>query len=161
MAIRLLVTMEDDAPILPFTEPVVVSTLLNTEGMETLVDPLGVVDRAGLQSYLMLATNPLADEYELFISEPPVLLDEDAWTATKTWEYDLGSVCSFLGGTQRLPNGNTSAVHSMAGTISEVNPAGELVRTFSAGTLQGSFSPVGYAKFRPTLEGPPTNNWPE
>lgn len=77
MAIRILVTLEDTAPVLPFVDPILATIIMDSEGMETLVDPLGVVDRAGLQSYLMLATTPLADEYELIISNAPVVLDDD------------------------------------------------------------------------------------
>jgi len=94
-----------------------------------------------------------------------LLLDEDAWTADKTWEYSLGSQSMYLGAAQRLPNGNTSVVHSMAGKVLEVTPAGELVQSFDNSVSfqeDGLNAAVfGYVRFRPTLYGPPQSYWPD
>ncbi len=77
------------------------------------------------------------------------ILDEDANTAELIWEYDSGVGSATLGDVQRLPNGNTLVTYSNAGTIHEVGPDQQLVRTIEAAA---SF---GYAIHRPTLYGPP------
>jgi hypothetical protein len=91
-----------------------------------------------------------------------LLLDEDTWTAEQRWQYPLGSVCQFLGGAQHLPNGNTSIAYSTGGLLHEVTPSGDLLRTFdtevSAG---GTFSMLGYVRFRRSLYGPPQSYWDE
>ena len=92
-------------------------------------------------------------------------LDEAALTATKVWDYGFSTRSQYLGGVQRLPNGDTSIVVSQAGVIYEVNPAGEVVQSFSNYEFNADrdlteWALFGYAGFRPTLYGPPTSTWP-
>jgi len=95
-----------------------------------------------------------------------LVLDEQAWTATKTWDYELTNASLYLGGTQRLPNGNTSVVHSQGDRVHEVNGAGEIVQSFSHSAFNAEmgsqyYAVFGYVHFRPTLYGPPPSTWPE
>ena len=72
-----------------------------------------------------------------------------ALTATQLWSYTTADARSFvLGDVQRLPNGNTLVIYSVAGIMQEVSPTGDLVQTLSAGSF-------GYANFRETMYGPP------
>jgi len=92
-------------------------------------------------------------------------LDEQAWTATYEWDYEISTRSQYLGGTQRLPNGNTSVVHSQGDRVDEVNRAGEVVQSFSHSAFNAEreslgWAVFGYAHFRPTLYGPPPSNWP-
>jgi hypothetical protein len=68
--IKLEVTMTDDAPPPGFSQPIIATALVDSEAMTAIVNA-GVVDRAMLQSYLMLAVAPLADDYEIQSSAPP------------------------------------------------------------------------------------------
>jgi len=88
-------------------------------------------------------------------------LDEENWTATKTWEYQDDAMYSAdLGDVQRLPNGNVLITYSMLGVMREVTPSGEIVQEFdnshSFATRAGrGWALFGYAEFRTSLYGPP------
>jgi hypothetical protein len=93
-------------------------------------------------------------------------LDEAAWTATRVWDHAISTRSQYLGGTQRLPNGNTSIVISQGGFLYEVNEAGETVQSFSntefnADRDASAWAVFGYAGFRETLYGPPRSAWRE
>jgi hypothetical protein len=78
-----------------------------------------------------------------------VMLDETNNTATKTWEFSLGSMVALaLGDAERLPNGHLLVTSSMEGYIAEVDRSGAVVQSFR----NTSF---GYADFRTSLYGPP------
>jgi hypothetical protein len=58
-----------------------------------------------------------------------LMLDESTMTADILWTYDPGVSAPYGGDVQRLDNGNTLVTFSSAGTIHEVNAAGELVQS--------------------------------
>lgn len=68
-------------------------------------------------------------------------------SAMKTGQYQPGTTSIVLGDVQRLPNGNTLVTFSLASTIDEIDPAGNLVQRLNG--------PGGYAEWRETLYGPP------
>jgi hypothetical protein len=80
-----------------------------------------------------------------------LVLDEQAGTALRVWEYDGGEQTSVLGDVQRLPNGNTLVTYTSAGTIHEVDPDRNLVQSLTW-SLGGA---VGYVQRRDSLYGPP------
>lgn len=90
-----------------------------------------------------------------------VLLDDEEWTATKTWEFsEEGWATAQLGDVQRLPNGNVLVTYSNVAQIVEVAPSGEVVQSFENDRtwLEGyswPFALFGYATFRTSLYGPP------
>lgn len=76
-------------------------------------------------------------------------LNLSAMTAQQTFNYASGNThTGQLGDVQRLPNGNTLVTFSIVGKIDEVDPNGQLIRSFSTNAF-------GYTNFRPTLYGPP------
>lgn len=90
-----------------------------------------------------------------------LLLDQDAGTATKTWEYkDTSLVSGQLGDVQRLHNGNVLITYSNMAKIIEVTPAGEVVQSFDNDMWESpdgvvGYALFGYATFRTSLYGPP------
>ena len=90
-----------------------------------------------------------------------VLLDDEDWTATKTWEYSVeGSYSDQLGDVQRLPNGNVLITYSNMAQIIEVAPSGEVVQSFDNDMFRREgdtfpYAVFGYASFRTSLYGPP------
>jgi len=81
MSIKLTVTMTDSAPPAPFEPPLVATAEYDIEDTVPMVVE-GVVDRVSLQSYLMLMTEPVADQYELILSTPPDLDEELTYEET-------------------------------------------------------------------------------
>jgi hypothetical protein len=77
-----------------------------------------------------------------------LVLDETAWTATKTREYVDAAVTYFLGDAAYLPNGNLLVTYSNMGLIQEVDESGNVVQSFQGTTF-------GYVEFRTSLYGPP------
>jgi len=77
------------------------------------------------------------------------MLDTGAMTATPNFNYDPSANSRQMGDIQRLPDGNTLVTASVSGEMHLVDPAQQLIRSFSA---QG----FGYAEFRTSLYGPPT-----
>ncbi len=75
-------------------------------------------------------------------------IDFDAGTSNQVWQYTSSNSSPTLGDVQRLPNGNTMVVYSNSGVIQEVDSSGNVVQSFSTGSL-------GYIEHRPTLYGPP------
>lgn len=76
-------------------------------------------------------------------------LNLSAMTAQQTFNYASGNThTGQLGDVQRLPNGNTLVTFSIVGKIDEVDPNGQLIRSFSTNAF-------GYTNFRSTLYGPP------
>lgn len=71
--------------------------------------------------------------------------------AELVFEYSSGVSTQSMGGAARLPNGNTLVTYSNAGTIHEVNPAGELVEAITWTSGNG----IGYTVRRESLYGPP------
>jgi hypothetical protein len=69
---------------------------------------------------------------------------------TELFRYDPGLTSIWLGDAQRLPNGNTLAVFSIAGVMHEIDPAGNLVMEIKGDAC-------GYAEWRASLYGPPTD----
>jgi hypothetical protein len=69
-------------------------------------------------------------------------------SADLVMDYSSGVSTQTFGGVERLPNGNTLAAFSNAGTIHELNPSGDPVRIISG-------SGVGYVVRRTKLYGPP------
>jgi len=93
---------------------------------------------------IVFFSNAKSTTYEYSLDESATTL-----TATERWSYTPAYAASFvLGDVQRLPNGNTLVIYSVAGIMQEVSPAGDLVQSLSAGSF-------GYANFRETLYGPP------
>lgn len=84
-----------------------------------------------------------------------VRLDEEAATATKTWEYADGSLTEQLGDVQRLPNGNVLITHSNIARVVEVTPSGDVVQSFDNQPIDGRRISFGYTMFRTSLYGPP------
>lgn len=113
--------------------------------------------------HFLFFNNSSSDSAELNHSTVfEVLLDENDWTATKTWEYrgDDQNASLQLGDVERLPNGNALITYSNMGQIVEVSPTGEVVQSFVNDMFlpEGSSFPValfGYASFRTSLYGPP------
>jgi len=56
----------------------------------------------------------------------------------------------FMGDVQRLPGGNTFVTYSSMGIVHEVDPQGEMIRSFDLPDTS-----AGYSEHRPTLYGPP------
>jgi hypothetical protein len=81
-----------------------------------------------------------------------IMLDPNAMTATKMWEYTASPVINnvIMGDVQRLPNGNTLITYSTQGIIHEVDANKNLLQSLSWGTGGA----LGYAIKRPTLYGP-------
>ena len=75
-------------------------------------------------------------------------LNLGSMTATEVWRYSSSSGSPTLGDVQRLSNGNTIITYSNSGVIHEVNGSGQLVQSYTAGSL-------GYVIHRDTLYGPP------
>ena len=69
---------------------------------------------------------------------------------TEVFRYDPGILSIWYGDVQRLPAGNTLVTFSMAGTMHEVDPNGNLVMT-----IRGDL--FGYAEWRSALYGPPSD----
>nr|PZN21939.1 MAG: hypothetical protein DIU78_16560 [Pseudomonadota bacterium] len=88
-----------------------------------------------------------------------VALDENDWTATKTWDYSAELFSRQLGDVQRLPNGNVLVTYSNAGVIEEVTPSGEVVQAFDNSRANEEWgvgmAMFGYATFRTSLYGEP------
>lgn len=78
---------------------------------------------------------------KMLISADSVALDD--------WFYDSNNQTGSQGDVQVLPNENVLITYSNDGVSHEVNPEGNLVRTFEYA------GPVGYANFRTSLYGPP------
>lgn len=88
-----------------------------------------------------------------------LLLDEQNWTVTKTWEYAGGVTSQQLGDVERLPSGNVLITYSNPGKMQEVSPEGEVLQAFdnsaSFETMTEGYAVFGYADFRTSLYGPP------
>ena len=69
------------------------------------------------------------------------------FSATVVRDYPGQGMGNNLGDVQRLPNGNTLVTYSLDGKIVELDPAWNLVQTFTVR--------VGYSSWRPTLYGAP------
>jgi hypothetical protein len=78
-------------------------------------------------------------------------LDEQAGTVEEVWRFAGGPQNVVGGDVQRLPNGNTLGTYSIAGTILEVNPEGQVVQEIT-GSLG---APFAHSEFRTSLYGPP------
>jgi hypothetical protein len=82
-----------------------------------------------------------------------ILLDLEAMTATKVWEYQADPPISNqqLGDVQRMANGNTVVAYSTQGLLHEVDADGNLLQEI-VWPLGGAF---GYIVKRDSLYGPP------
>jgi len=69
---------------------------------------------------------------------------------TEVFRYDPGIYSVWYGDVQRLPAGNTLVTFSLAGTMHEVDPDGNLVMT-----IRGDI--FNYAEWRSSLYGPPSD----
>ena len=66
------------------------------------------------------------------------------------YEYDGDEFSNTLSAAQRLPGGNTFAVYSNAGAMHQADAAGNTVMRLQT-------EPMGYAVWRASLYGPPSD----
>jgi hypothetical protein len=130
-----------------------------TDGPESQCAPADMTGNHGHQllddgNLLVMAlgqTVTNGDPNDIF--EFGLLQEGGTFTAPLVWSHQRATPdTAILGDVERLPNGNTLITYSTAGTLHEVDSAGELVWSASLGA---STDAVGYADFRETLYGAP------